>query len=52
MKKSGDMTLNWKGDLLATPLLSPDRLYPNDAMPLLCYVEPVLDVTALGIICK
>lgn len=49
-KRPTDSVLQWAGEKESSALLPPETLYPSELSALLCYVEPVLDISALGII--
>ena len=52
MKRPQDSPLQWAGEKSGSDLLSPEILYPSELHGVLCYVEPIMDSTALGVSCK
>ena len=52
MKRPQDSAILWAGEKSGSDLLSPEILYPSELHGVLCYVEPIMDSTALGIACK
>ena len=52
MKRPQDSPLQWAGEKSGSDLLSPEILYPSELQGILCYVEPIMDSTALGVSCK